>query len=129
CLGNHEVNGGIAAGREGAGSYLSVFDCLFDETSYGTLDFGDYLSLILLDTGHLSRVDGAQTEWLGKVLAEREDVLHVIAVNHVPCYPSYRNPWGSDGSGGTGHDQRKLWCPLFERHKVDLVLEHHDHTF
>ena len=32
-------------------------------------------------------------------------------------------------SAGTGEDNRKFWCPLFERHGVDAVLEHHDHTF
>ena len=47
----------------------------------------------------------------------------------MPCYPSFRNPWGKDGKGGTGAEQRKHWCPLFERHKVNVVLEHHDHTF
>ena len=30
---------------------------------------------------------------------------------------------------GTGQDQRKHWCPLFEKFGVDIVLEHHDHTF
>jgi acid phosphatase type 7 len=30
---------------------------------------------------------------------------------------------------GTGEDQRKHWSPLFEKYKVDVVLEHHDHAF
>ncbi len=129
CLGNHEVDGGYNGTRDKAASFLSVFDGFYHETSYGVLDFGDYLSLVLLDSGHLSPIAGAQTDWLKKTLAEREDHPHVFALNHVPCYPSYRNPWGKDGKGGTGADQRKYWCPLFERHKVNVVLEHHDHTF
>ncbi len=129
CLGNHEVDGGYKGGRAKAGSFLSLFDGFYPETSYGVLDFGDYLSLVLLDSGHLSPIAGAQTDWLQKTLSAREDHPHVFAVNHVPCYPSYRNPWGKDGKGGTGADQRKHWSPLFERHKVNLVLEHHDHTF
>ena len=32
-------------------------------------------------------------------------------------------------SGGTGDENRKFWCPLFEKYGVDAVLEHHDHTF
>jgi hypothetical protein len=24
---------------------------------------------------------------------------------------------------------RECWAPLFEKHNVDVVLEHHDHTF
>ena len=50
-------------------------------------------------------------------------------MNHVPCYPSYRVPEGKAGKFGTGEEQRKHWCPLFEKHEVDVVLEHHDHTF
>ena len=33
------------------------------------------------------------------------------------------------GKAGTGDLQRKHWVPLYEKHSVDLVLEHHDHTF
>jgi len=122
-LGNHEVNGGYDHPRSAAGSYLSVFDALFDETTYGALDFGDYLSLVLLDTGHLTKIVGEQTDWLAKTLAEREDHPHVFVAYHVPAYPSHRDP------DSTGADQREHWCPLFERHRVNIVLEHHDHTF
>jgi len=122
-LGNHEVNGGYNQPRTAAGSYLSVFDALFDETTYGVLDFGDYLSLVLLDSGHLSKIPGEQTDWLEKTLADREDHPHVIAMYHVPAYPSFRDP------NATGEEQRKNWCPLFERYRVNTVLEHHDHTF
>jgi len=122
-LGNHEVNGGYNQPRSAAGSYLSVFDALFEETTYGVLDFGDYLSLVLLDTGHLTKVAGEQTSWLETTLAEREDHPHVLVLYHVPAYPSYRDP------EATGEDQRTHWCPLFERYRVNTVLEHHDHTF
>jgi hypothetical protein len=47
----------------------------------------------------------------------------------VPAYPSYRAPQGGSGKPGTGEDQRKHWSPLFEQYNVDVVLEHHDHTF
>jgi hypothetical protein len=50
-------------------------------------------------------------------------------VNHVPAYPSYRNPEGVKGKEGTGEGNRKHWVPLFEKYRVPLVLEHHDHTF
>jgi len=54
----------------------------------------------------------------------------LIVVNHVPAYPSHRRfvkRWPDDES--VGEDQRQHWSPLFERYKVDVVLEHHDHTF
>lgn len=129
CLGNHEVDGGYTTDRTKAPQYLSFFDGFYDETTYGVLDIGDYLSLVLLDSGHLSPIEGEQTDWLEKTLAAREDRQHVIVAYHIPAYPSYRPITGKDGKPATGHQQREQWCPLFERYKVDLVLEHHDHTF
>jgi hypothetical protein len=45
--------------------------------------------------------------------------------NHVPAYPSHRKA----DSPTSGLLNRKHWVPLFEKHNVDVVLEHHDHTF
>jgi len=129
CIGNHEVNGGYDKTRADGTFYFPLFDGLYKDTSYATLDFGDYLSLILLDTGHVAKIAGDQTDWLEKSLKARLDRLHVIGVNHVPCYPSYREPDGKGGKFGTGEEQRKHWCPIFEKYNIDAVLEHHDHTF
>lgn len=129
CIGNHEVVGGYSTRREDAPQYLSVFDGLFAERTFATLDFGDYLSLVLLDSNHLTPVAGEQTDWLAKTLADRQELPHLIVANHVPAYPSYRSPIGPEGKKGTGEDQRQHWSPLFERYKVDAVLEHHDHAF
>lgn len=128
-LGNHEVRGSYNKTLADATFFTPLFDGLFSETSYATLDFGDYLSLVLLDTGHCAKIEGAQTEWLDKVLGERAGMPHLIVAGHVPCYPSYRNPTGINAKFGTGEEQRKHWVPLFEKHQVDIVLEHHDHTF
>lgn len=129
CLGNHEVKGGYNGTRENSPAYLSVFDGLYRDTTYNVLDFGDYLSLVLLDTDHIATIAGEQTSWLAKTLAERQERPHLIVANHVPAYPSYRAPDNVSGKGGTGYDQRRLWAPLFEKFNVDVVLEHHDHTF
>lgn len=131
CLGNHEVKGGYSKSRSDAPFFFAHFDGLYQDTSYAALDFGDYLSLVLMDTGHVSPIVGAQTDWLDHTLRERTERPHLIVVNHVPCYPSFRAAEGPAGSGkpGTGEEQRKNWVPLFEKHNVDLVLEHHDHTF
>jgi acid phosphatase type 7 len=129
CMGNHEVDGGYDGKRSKAAHYLSVFDGFYPERTFGVLDIGDYLSLVLLDTDHIAPVAGEQTNWLEKTLAERQDRPHLIVANHVPAYPSHRPPFGKDGKGETGADQRQHWSPLFERYKVDVVLEHHDHTF
>ena len=129
CVGNHEVIGGYNKTLADATFFTPLFGGLYKDTSYATLDFGDYLSLVLLDTGHAAKIGGDQTDWLDKALAERQGKPHLIPVNHVPCYPSYRAPEGKAGRFGTGEEQRKFWVPLFEKHQVDLVLEHHDHTF
>lgn len=148
CIGNHEVRGGWQGKRSDATFYLPLFDGLFNETTYNTLDFGDYLSIVLLDTGHISAIGGAQTDWLDTTLAKRQGRPHLIVANHVPAYPSFRSsgissvlslPSPLDKKLGvlkplvkvvsTGVDNRKYWCPLFEKYGVDAVLEHHDHTF
>jgi Purple acid Phosphatase, N-terminal domain/Calcineurin-like phosphoesterase len=129
CIGNHEVDGGYAMPRSKAPFFYALFDGLYRETGYAALDFGDYLSLILLDTGHTSPIGGAQAAWLDKALKDRFDLPNVIVANHVPAYPSYRNMYAHDDSAGTGEDNRKYWVPLFEKYRVPVVLEHHDHTF
>jgi hypothetical protein len=129
CIGNHEVKGGYGAERTDGPLFFGLHDGLYAERSFATLDFGDYLSLVLLDSGHVAPIDGEQAYWLDKKLAERADLAHLFVANHVPAYPSYRAPESSDGKGGTGALQRTEWAPLFEKHLVDVVLEHHDHTF
>ncbi|MEX2138930.1 MAG: metallophosphoesterase family protein [Pirellulales bacterium] len=129
CIGNHEVDGGYRRNREKAPHYLSLFDGFFSETTYGVLDIGDYLSLVLLDTAHLTPIEGEQTDWLASTLRDRQERRHLIVANHVPAYPSHRAFEGKGDSLGTGEANRIHWCPLFEKHKVDVVLEHHDHTF
>lgn len=129
CIGNHEVDGGYGKPREKAPFFYALFDGLFPETGYRCLDFGDYLSLVLLDTGHTSAIAGEQTDWLAQTLKERKDHPHVFVVNHVPAYPSYRKAEGTNGKEGTGEAQRKNWVPLYERFRVPVVLEHHDHMF
>ncbi len=129
CIGNHEVDGGYKGERRHAAHYLSVFDGLYAEQTYGVLDIGDYLSIVLLDTGHIAPITGEQTDWLSQTLQERQSRPHLIVANHVPAYPSVRSFANNNGKPGTGEEQRTHWSPLFERFHVDLVLEHHDHAF
>jgi acid phosphatase type 7 len=129
CIGNHEVDGGYGKKREKAPFFYSLFDGLYPDTGYATLDLGEYLSLVLLDTNHTSPIGGDQADWLEKTLKARKDHPNVMVVNHVPAYPSFRNPEGTATKEGTGEGNRKHWVPLFEKYRVPIVLEHHDHTF
>jgi hypothetical protein len=129
CLGNHEVDGGYHKPRSAAPFFYSVFDGLYPEKGFASLDFGDYLSLVFLDTDHTTPIAGEQTDWLDKTLKEREECPTVFVFNHVPAYPSHR-PFGDpSGEYGTGAGNRRHWVPLFERYNVDAVFEHHDHTY
>ncbi len=121
AIGNHEVT--KINGQRVAPFFVPLYGGLFAERTFATLDFGDYLSLVLLDTGHLAPIAGEQTAWLDRQLAERSGRPHLIVAQHVPSYPSYR------AFETTGQHSRENWVPLFERHNVDIVLEHHDHTF
>jgi hypothetical protein len=129
AIGNHEVDGHYSMPRAKAPFFYALFDGLYPEKGFASLDFGDYLSLILLDTNHTTPIAGEQTDWLEKSLRSRKDHPNVFVVNHVPAYPSYRNPESVNGKDGTGAENREHWVPLFEKYRVPVVLEHHDHTF
>jgi acid phosphatase type 7 len=129
CIGNHEVDGGYEKPRTKAPFFYSLFDGLFPETGYASLDFGDYLSLVLLDTNHTSPIGGAQTDWLNQTLKARADHPHVMVVNHVPAYSTFTRKRAEPGKQALGEGNRKHWVPLFEKYRVAVVLEHHDHTF
>lgn len=137
CLvaaGNHEVVGGYYSKHEEyeqedafRAKIAPYFYSLFafpGQPGYNVLDFGKYLSLIILDTEHSNPVEGIQTEWLKEVFESREEVLHKIPIYHVPAYPSVREY--------NGHVQtlvRETWTPIFEENKVRIAFENHDHAY
>jgi cellulose/xylan binding protein with CBM9 domain/calcineurin-like phosphoesterase family protein len=123
AIGNHEVDGSWGQPRERSPFFLALFDGLYPENSYATVDFGDYLSLVLLDSGHLSSHE-SQTAWIDATLAQRSNVPHVFTAYHVPAYPSHR-----DFDGKYSALARQYWVPLFEKHGLDVSFEHHDHTY
>ncbi len=94
------------------------------EQGYNVLDFGDYLSLIALDSAHYVPIEGDQTDWLRQTLAERAGRPHIFPFYHVPAYPSAR-PF----STGASRRIRVNWVPLFEEFGVQVAFEHHDHTY
>lgn len=141
-IGNHEViaswyNNDESELREGfppyrqddesreriAPNYYKLF-AFPGQPGYGVLDFGDYLSIILLDTDHTNPVDGEQTEWLERTLAERTHIPNVVPNYHVPGFPSVRDPMGR-----THSRIREHWVPLFEKYGVKMAFENHDHVY
>jgi hypothetical protein len=126
-LGNHEVKGFWGKPPESAPGFYALFS-MPGKQGYNSLDFGNYLSLVLLDSGHTHPIDGAQREWLEKTLSERQHVPHLFTFYHVPAYPSARNDEVGENSDLT-QQVRKFWCPLFEKYGVPISFEHHDHTY
>lgn len=134
-IGNHEIYGGSSLyayseyeqtdrHRALMAPYFYQLFAFPGQPGYGTLDFGEYLSLLMLDTDHSNPIHGTQREWLEKQLEERTDQSYVIPSYHVPGYPSHR-----DYEATTESRVREYWVPLFERFELDLALEHHDHTY
>ena len=66
------------------------------------------------------RMHEEQAEWLDDVLAANESEW-VICTFHFPIF--------STGKGRDNSAQRAVWKPIFDKHKVDLVLQGHDHTY
>ena len=122
-IGNHEVRGEYDRTPAEAPFFYSWF-AWPGEQGCGVLDFGGYMSIVALDSGHTHPIGGAQTEWLQRTLADRSDVDHVFAVYHVPAYPSVRA-----FDGGKSPLIRQHWVPLFDRWSVDVVYENHDHAY
>lgn len=122
-IGNHEVQGQFGQTSDKAPYFYSLF-AMPGPQGYTVLDFGRYLSLVVLDSGHTHPIAGAQTEWLMRTLADRGDALHLFAVYHVAAYPSVY-----DLHNWESVKIREHWVPLFERYGLDVAFEHHDHAY
>ena len=129
-IGNHEVVGEYKKNWHDKSSdpteYAPYFYDLFIKPanlSYRVLNFDNYMSLILLDSGHTNYVH-EQKEWLERTLKERQDQAYKFAAYHVPAYPSHR-----DTSDKISTHIRTHWVPRFEQFGLDVAFEHHDHTY
>jgi hypothetical protein len=133
AIGNHEAHGDTYDIRGGSPTRgVSTDRALFFYTlfsfpgrpGYNALDFGNYLSVVALDSFHTNPVPGPQTDWLRETLANRRNVPYVVPMYHVPAYPSYR-PF----AGAVSVAIRANWVPLFDEAGVRFVFENHDHTY
>lgn len=123
AIGNHEVRGGKNGTPKDAEFFYALFPMPGIE-GYNALDFGDYMTLIILDSGHTNSIQGPQTEWLQRVLNERRHFSHKFAVYHVPAYPSCRNYHAP-----LSRLIRKNWVPLFEQFGLHAAFENNDHAY
>ncbi len=126
-LGNHEVKGFWGKTPENAPGFYALFS-MPGKQGYNHLDFGNYLTLLLMDSGHTHPIDGKQTEWLEQTLSKRKNTPHIFPIYHVPAYPSCRPDDEGENSDLT-QQVRKFWCPQFEKYGVKVSFEHHDHAY
>lgn len=122
-IGNHEVEVGYGGTLEQA-PFFHLFYPFPGERPYGVLDIGEDLSLVLLDSGHLTPIGGEQTRWLEETLAPRADRMHLFTAWHVPAFPAARR-FGSKYPSQV----RKHFVPLLDRYGVDVAFEGHDHAY
>lgn len=86
-----------------------------EETAY----FMDYQDMRLIALN--SNIDEArQAVWVDSLLSTTTQKWKVLTFHH-PLYSA------SDGRDNT--ELRELWKPIFDKHKVDLVLQGHDHSY
>lgn len=61
-----------------------------------------------------------QAQWLDQLLAKNPNKWTILTFHH---------PIQSVAKGRDNAKLRELWQPVFDRHRVDLVLTGHDHTY
>jgi hypothetical protein len=79
--------------------------------------------LFVLDSTHIYAPFGKQRVWLREQMEKYKTMRTKIAIYHVGLYPSHRaynDPLNLLG--------RLSWLKIFDHYRIDLSLEHHDHT-
>lgn len=117
AIGNHEDQG-----NDGPWMYLELFDLpkngpteIDVERAY-SFEYSNAL-FVVLDTNTSVK---NQTEWLEEQLANTKATWKFVVYHH-PAYssaPNRNNP-----------AVQKYWTPLFDKYRVDLALQGHDHAY
>jgi tartrate-resistant acid phosphatase type 5 len=106
-LGNHDVRAGHGAAQL---RHLGLPDLPYAKELPG-------VQLLFLDG---NRPDQAQADWLDARLSEPGPRFRVV-VFHQPAW--------SCSNHDSDEEVGRYWVPLFERHRVALVLNAHDHNY
>ncbi|MBK8944586.1 MAG: metallophosphoesterase family protein [Ignavibacteriae bacterium] len=86
-----------------------------EESNY----FVDYQNVRIISLNSNEK-QAEQTKWLDNLLQNNTQKWVVVTYHH-PLY--------SGGSGRDNKELRDLWKPIFDKHKVDIALQGHDHTY
>lgn len=122
-LGNHDVDGDFGRTPAEAPFFYTLFP-MPGSQGYNLLDFGNYMTILLLDSGHTHPIGGYQAQWIGAALEQRQHIPHKFALYHVPAYPSVR-----DFNDKNSSQIRQFWVPSFEKYHLEAAFENHDHAY
>lgn len=129
-IGNHEVRGFYNGRIPDDAPYFYGLFALPAQRSYHALDFGNYLSFVVLDTGHTQEIGGTQTIWLRDALAARQGQRFLFPVYHYPAYGSLKRTGEAlPSESGVAPEIRANWVPLFEEFGVTAVFENDHHAY
>ena len=127
AIGNHEMGSELDEDRakelgvpKNSQFFFSLFTLPTQKTNY-VLNFGDYLSLVILDSDHSQKVT-KQTQWLDEALASIEAFPFRYVCYHRPTFGTAKDRKDSDD------DIMEEWVPLFEKHEPTVVFENDHHT-
>lgn len=100
----------------------SVYSFVYGNVAVLSLDANDVSYEIKANTGYSG---GTQNTWVQRTLAAHRanpDVDFIVCFFH-HCAYSTTETHASDGG------VRAAWCDLFDRYRVDMVLQGHNHVF
>jgi hypothetical protein len=119
--GNHEYTKSITGGRKLTNHWQPQFTLPkidipgLEESTY----FLDFQGVRIISLNSNEKVE-EQGIWMDKVLANNANLWTVITFHH---------PIFSSSKGRDNEELRENWKPIFDKYKVDLVLQGHDHTY
>jgi hypothetical protein len=112
-LGNHEAN---------AQSYYAQLALPGDEENF-SLDYGAVHLTVVNDTPEdTNDLDGKIPAFLDSDLAAHASAPWLFVMHH-------RGAYSSALFHGSDLTLRSTWCPIYDAHHVDLVLNGHDHDY
>lgn len=125
AIGNHEIVGAgyhptDAPSPVAASMFYSIFKFPTHQKANHAVDFGNWLSIVNLDSGHTQNI-ADQNTWLDQTLKRRQHIPNLFVCYHRPA-------WGS-GTKPDATDIQREWCPLFEKYRVTAVFENDHHVF
>ncbi len=119
CIGNHEKN---------HAHYYKYFSLPKPEYYY-SFRYGN-AEFFALDTNKRITPGSEQYDWLEKALAA-SNARWKFCFHHHPCYSSDADDYGDTAKGHSkyGDPRARALIPLYEKYKVDVVMNGHIHLY